>query len=398
MMTAQERETMSMLLSSPIQFPIDKPYSYYEKLRRESPIYRASPLQWVFTEYDDAISLLQNPLCSHWGQDEETQGVLFGGQGIFAKTLFAFAPDANLPYRKKIIHGLAAKNLRFDVGMMNMQADELLHDLKRKKQFDFMRDYAHPYTFSTISRIIGVPEKDVVRLVSLVSSLEHGYFSFILNQNVTGDALEFINNLRKLIKLKQGNPDDDLCSALVEACQENDDDESFILSLLMLLFYAGHDNMMNFLGNAIYALHEQQLVQQELRLNPEKVDGCIDELLRYDSPVQFFLLFAKDDIPFKGKNIRAGSQLLVCIGAANRDPKAFENPDQIVIGRKPAHLSYGAGAYRCIGAKLAQMQASIGIRKFIELTNSYTVEQVKWRSTPFIQRGPTKLMLKVDFK
>lgn len=387
-----------MLLNSPIQFPIDKPYAYYQKLRKESPIYRASPLQWVFTEYEDAMALLQHPLCSHWGQDPGTQLMMFGGQGTFAKTLFAYAPDANLPYRKKIIHGLAAKNLKFEVTAMREEARRILENLKDKKEIDYMRDYAHPYTFNTISRIIGVPEDQIAMLTSLVSQLENGYFSFIFDQNVTGAGLQFINFLKDLIRQKRLHPDDDLCSGLVEACDDNEDEESFILSLLMLLFYAGHDNMMNFLGNAVYALDEHKAQQQELRATPEKTDATVDELLRYDSPVQFFLLFAKDDIPYKGKNIRAGSQLLICVGAANRDPKAFENPESIVIGRKPVHISYGAGAYRCIGAKLAQIQAATGIRTFLEMTESYSVEQVQWRRAPFVQRGPTTLKLNVTFK
>lgn len=397
-MTVQEKEMRSILLNSPIQFPIDKPYAYYEKLRKESPIYRASPLQWVFTEYEDAMALLQHPLCSHWGQDPGTQMMMFGGQGIFAKTLFAYAPDANLPYRKKIMHGLAAKNLKFEVDAMNEEARRILNTLKGRTDINYMRDYAHPYTFNTISRIIGVPEDQIAMLTDLVSSLENGYFSFIFNQNVSGNGLRFIEFLKDLIREKREHPDDDLCSALVQACDDNEDEESFILSLLMLLFYAGHDNMMNFLGNAIIGLNEHKSRQEELRATPEKTDATIDELLRYDSPVQFFLLFAKDDIPYKGKNIRAGSQLLICVGAANRDPKTFENPNDIVIGRKPAHISYGAGAYRCIGAKLAQIQAAAGIRNFLELTESYSVSQVQWRMAPFVQRGPTSLKLNVVFR
>lgn len=398
MAIAQEKSVRSILLNCPIQFPVDRPYAYYEKLRRENPIYRASPIQWVFTEYEDAISLLQNPLCSHWGQDPDTQLMMFGGQGMIAKTLFAFAPDANLPYRKKIVHGLAAKNLKFETEAMNSEAIKIMEKLNGKKEIDFMKDYAHPFTFNTISRIIGVPENDIAKLTALVSSLPNGYFHFIFNSEITGSGLEFINFLKSLIRLKRDSPENDLCSALVEACDANNDDESFVLSLLILLFYAGHDNMMNFLGNAIYALSEHKNEESELRSNPDYVDASIDEMLRYDSPVQFFLLFAKDDFNYKGKTIKAGSQLLVSVGAANRDPKVFENPNNIVLGRKPLHISYGAGAYRCIGAKLAQLQAAAGIRKFIELTNSYTVNAVNWRTSPFVQRGPTSLKLNLVFK
>lgn len=397
-MNLQQQEAFALLSEPPIQFPVNNPYSFYNSLRKESPIYRASPLQWVFTDYDDAVALLQNPLCSHWGQDPDTQMMMFGGQGAFAKTLFAFAPDSNLPYRKKIMHGLAAKSLRFEVESMQKQADDLLRGMRHKKEIDFMLDYAHPYTFSTISRIVGVPEKEINNLVNIVASLKHGYFGFIVSPEATGTGADFLNFMRSLIEYKKLHPGEDLCSALIETCHSEKEDDSFILSMLLLLFYAGHDNMMSFMGNAICALHEHPTTQEALRQSPERVDGCIDELLRYDSPVQFFLLFAKDDISLKGKNIRAGSQLLVCVGAANRDPKVFKNPDQIDLDRKPSHLSYGTGAYRCIGARLAQLQAATGLRKFIEATVSYSIDKIRWRHTPYIQRGPVALNLQINFK
>ncbi|UOQ72926.1 cytochrome P450 [Hymenobacter cellulosilyticus] len=107
--------------------------------------------------------------------------------------------------------------------------------------------------------------------------------------------------MRTFIEHKKENPGDDLCSALIDACRREEEDESFILSMLILLFYAGHDNMMNFLGNAILALDKHQAEQATLREQPARVYECVDELLRYDSPVQFFLLFAKGPFPWVPK-------------------------------------------------------------------------------------------------
>lgn len=389
----------SFLVGAPMPIPTVDPYPAYHKVRKENPIYRVSPTQWVITGYQDAISLLQNPLCSHWGQDSETQAILFSGKSAVAKTLFAFAPDSGLPYRKNVMHALAGKNLKFDGKAMQEQADQLLDKLVGKEEIDFIRDYAHPLTFETISRIIGIPEEDIPELSETVAELDGMYLGLIYNPVATGAGGLFLSFLRTFIEQKKANPGDDLCSALIDACRREEEDESFILSMLILLFYAGHDNMMNFLGNAILALDKHQPEQAILREQPARAYECVDELLRYDSPVQFFLLFAKGPIPLGTKTIAAGSQILICVGAANRDPSVFTNPDGLDLNRKPAHLSYGTGAYRCIGARLAHMQAGTALSKFIARTTAYAPVNggTVWRTAPYVQRGPSSVKLHVTW-
>lgn len=389
----------SFLKGAPIAIPADDPYPLYRQLREKSPVFRVSAMQWLITGYAEAVALLQHPACSHWGQDPETQTLLFSRQGAMSKTLFAFSPESGLPYRKSVLHALAAKNLRFQTDTMLHHADELLSQLKEKEEIDFIADYAHPYTFGTISRIIGIPEAEIGRLTKIAELLHGRYLEFIVTPPSSGPGQEFLAYLRMVIVAKKNDPDDDLCSELIAVAAKEGESDHFIESMLILLFYAGHDNMMNFLGNAVIALHSQFGIQSVLRQHPEKVSGCIDELLRYDSPVQFFLLFARDNIQLSGKTIPAGSQILISVGAANRDPSAFPAPDKILPERKPAHLSYGTGAYRCIGARLAQMEASTALTRFMEKTAAYApvTEGVRWRTYPYMQRGPGLLKLKIKW-
>ena len=357
-------------------------------------------MQWVITGYEDAVSLLQNPSCSHWGQDTETQTMLFSGRGAVAKTLFAFAPDSGLPYRKRVMHALAGKNLRFEAKSMRTQADTLLANLNGQEEIDFIKDYAHPFTFETISRIIGIPDDDIGDLSKIVSEINGMYLELIYNPVSTGPGGVFLDFLRDFVAHKKTAPGDDLCSALIDACRKEDEEDSFILSMLVLLFYAGHDNMMNFLGNAVIALNSHQAEQVALRQQLVQMSECIDELLRYDSPVQFFLLFAKQAVTLRKKTIPAGSQLLICIGAANRDPSAFSRPDSLDWTRKPAHLSFGTGAYRCIGARLAQLQAGTGLSSLLAWTDAYSPVDngTIWRTAPYVQRGPSSLRMHVSWK
>lgn len=394
-------DSMAMLQRPPIQFPIDNPYPAYHKVRTETPILRVSPMQYVISEYDDAVELLQSSSISHWGQDPLTQSMLFSGQSAMSKTLFAFAPDSGLPYRKKVLHGLAAKNLKFEGDAMAQHAANIIEKLKGKSEIDFMDDYAHPYTFQTISKIIGISEENIPVFTEIVGRLldQGGYMRYITYPDGDGAGQEFLNFLTELIREKEKNPGDDLTSALVASAREANEEDKFILNLMILLIYAGHDNMMNFLGNAMVALDQQPDAKKAFINDPSLGHSSLDELLRIDSPVQFFMLFAKEAIKLKNQTIREGSLLTVNIGAANRDPKAFPNPDTIDINRKPSHLSYGAGAYRCIGARLAQLQGGTGIEGFFQGIASFEIgDDVQWRTRPFVQRGPVHLPMKVSWK
>lgn len=389
----------SFLGGIPNMFNSNNPYKDYKKVREKMPIQRLSPMRWLVMKYDDAVSIMQNPSVSHWGQDTQTQFALFGKQSTMSKTMYAYAPEIDSPHRKKVLHGLAARNLKFEKEAMKLTAEKYIKECLGKGKFDFVSDFANPYTFETISRIIGIPEEDIKYLTNLVANLKNGYLTLI-NDLSPEDAIEeeFLSYLKKIIDNKSKALDDDLASSLIESCKEAGESNEFALCLLLFLFYAGHDNMMNFLGNGFLSLYKNQKVYHNLKESPDLIANCIDELLRYDSPVQFSLMFTKNDIAVRNVKIVAGSQILVCIGSANRDPEKFENPEEIKLDRNPQHLSYGFGAYRCIGARLAQLQSATA---FEVLINSLDIEHLKvsntsWKNEQYIQRGPKKIIVNVN--
>ncbi|MBT2621281.1 cytochrome P450 [Chryseobacterium sp. ISL-6] len=387
----------SFLGDIPNLFSEKTPYKDYKKIREKTPLYRISPMRWMVMKYEDAVSLMQNPSVSHWGQDTETQNALFGKQkSMISKTMYAYAPEIDSPYRKNVLHGLAARNLKFEKEEMKISAEKFLKECKEKGKFDFINDFAHHYTFETISRIIGIPEEDISELTEVVSKLDNGYLKLINNLETSNPAEQnFIAFLRKFIHKKEKALGKDLASALIESCQSTDESTDFALCLLIFLFYAGHDNMMNFLGNGFLSLYNNQHVFNKLKSNPQLIPNSIDELLRFDSPVQFFTMYTKNDIIIRNTKISAGCQILVCVGSANRDPEKFENPDEIKIDRNPQHLSYGFGAYRCIGARLAQLQSATAIEVLVENLSieDLKVSNLEWKNEQYIQRGPKKLLI-----
>ncbi|MBC8757040.1 cytochrome P450 [Kordia sp. YSTF-M3] len=377
------------------------PYPSYTYMQEHSPVHQLPSGQWIIFDYKNAHELLQSPKCLHWGQDERVFGNLPPMEKAIATTLYTLSPGSDRPYRKQILHQLAGRSLKIDEKSMQDLADDLLINLKGKNNIDIISDFAHPFTFGTICRIIGIPENQRETFSNLVAKMDGGYLSCIDietgKQTIEGAA--FIQQLKELIKLKQNELGNDLCSVLLESSHQEPDQEAFLISMLILLFYAGHQNMMNFFGNALLTLHEHPKMQQEFREHPKLLDKGVDELIRYDSPLQYIMLIAKEDIKIDDKHISAGSQLLISVGAANRDASVFENPEQLILDREHKHLGYGVGAFRCIGARLAQLQASTGLNSWLKHVVAYNpkLDEVSWRMHPFVQRGPASVPVKIDW-
>lgn len=352
----------------------------------------------MITRYEDAEMLLNDQRCSHWGQDSRTFQYMNPVEKAIAQTLHALAPGSKPAFRRQIMHQLAARTLRIDEEGMKKRADDILNGLTSRSRIEFMNDYAHPFTFGTICRVMGVPENEIDTYAKIASGLKGGYLIFI---SETGSESEqgrlFLDTLRRLIMMKQQTPGDDLCSAILAVCPPDNQNESFIISLMVLLFYAGHQNMMNFMGNALLALSGKIQEQSMLRESLPFAIESVDELIRYDSPLQSILLVTQEEINLHGNLIPAGSQLLINVGAANRDPAKFKNPDELILTRKPLHLGFGTGAFRCIGARLAQLQGGIGLHRFFTHVRSYNPVQdsISW-SNFSVQRGPSSVLLDIN--
>ncbi|MGH1386564.1 cytochrome P450 [Kordia sp.] len=384
-----------------IAIDIKNPYPAYKRMQEYDPVYQMPSGQWMILDYKNAQELLQSPKCLHWGQDERVFTHLPPVEKAIAKTLYTLSPGNDRPYRKQILHQLAGRSLQIDVKTMEDLANDLLTNLKGQNELEIIRDFAHPFTFGTICKIIGIPETQRKTFSDLVASMDGGYLSCIDLETgkQTTEGAAFIQQLKELIKLKKENAGNDLCSVLIESSAEEPDQEAFLLSMLILLFYAGHQNMMNFFGNAVLTLDEHPKMQEKFRENPKLLQKGVDELIRYDSPLQYIMLIAKEKISIHQKTIPAGSQLLIAVGAANRDASVFENPEELRLDRTHKHLGYGVGAFRCIGARLAQLQASVGLESWLHHISTYTpiTDQISWRTHPFVQRGPATIKAKIDW-
>ena len=375
---------------------------YYHRLKNGASISQVNPYTWVISGYEDACYFLNNPNCLHWGEDLAVSANLPSLEQAIAATLHNLGPGVQFPYRKQVMHRLAARSLRLDEEKMSVDAERMIQSLKSKNEMDFIADFAHPFTFGIISRIIGFHDAQCEAVSEIVANIEGGYLSLIdyKNRSLTPEGESFVGHLRELIEEKKENSGNDLCSALLETSNDEADQEQFLISMLTLLFYAGHQNMMNFLGLAILSMHEQPRVLDTFRSDPSVLNKSIDELIRYDSPLQYIIVVAKDDFIYKDHKIKAGNQLMVAVGVANRDAAFVDNADKIIPRRQPKHLGFGVGAFRCIGARLAHLESFLGLNTWLQHTVSYTpiLEDVRWRTVPMVQRGPGYLPVRVQWK
>ena len=201
-----------------------------------------------------------------------------------------------------------------------------------------------------------------------------------------------------IIAQRRRNPQDDLISALLAAEDEGDRlSHQELLATLLLLLVAGNETTRNMIGNGMLALLRNPVELRRLRENPDLLDSAIDELLRYDSPVQLDGRTLVEDVEMGGKRLRAGQQVVAVIGAANRDPAAFSEPDRLDIGRQEkSHISFGRGIHYCLGASLAMLEGRIAFASLLERFSSIRLSAEPRQRKQVVLRGVENLLIDVE--
>jgi cytochrome P450 len=353
------------------------PYPSYARLRRTDPVHWAEgPGAWVLTRYADVVSVLRSPHASA----ERTE---MAGRRVPAEfqEVFTARKDAMLnadPPRHTRLRLLV--NKAFTPGAVAALApfiqrfvDGVLDAVGPRGRMDVIRDLAYPLPATVIAEMLGVPhaDRDRFKQWSDDTAALAGNLPGNLSEDVLRRAAEGMGELRVyfagIVARRRVEPRDDLISALVKAQQEGDRlNEAELLANAVLLLNAGHETTTNLIGNGALALlrHPDQL--RRLREDPALIPTAVEELLRYDSPVQFTSRVLKADLTLGGKQLRAGQTVLLLLGAANRDPAQFPDPDRLDVGRTDnKHLAFGLGSHFCLGAPLARLEGRIAFETLL---------------------------------
>ncbi len=363
----------------------DDPYPQYAALREHDPVHR-SPLEvWVLFRYDDIVGLLRDSSLSVQ-VDNATPTArmqMFAEQAPEerergAHSILNVDPPDHTRLRRLVSKAFTPKMVHELRPRIQALVDEALDTMAARGEADVISDLAFPLPFTVISEMLGMPDgnRDEVRGWShtLTKTLDP-----ILSPEEVQAALAAADNMQAhvqdVLAWKRDHPADDLLTGLLAAEDEGDRlSEIELLDQVLLLYVAGHETTVNLIGNATLALlgHPDQLAR--LRADPELDGGAVEELLRYDSPVQFSRRITIADLDVDGTTIPAGTFTLTCLGSANHDEARWgPTADELDITRADAgqHMSFGNGIHHCLGSSLARTEAQVAIgalvRRFPDL-------------------------------
>ena len=372
------------------------PYPFYARLRSELPVCRvALPGKldaWLITRYDDVFAALKderlakdrlNALTPE--QKEKQPWVPKFFQPLARNMLDVDAPDHTR--LRSLVH--KAFTPRFVEAMRDRVASltgELLTAAERKGKMDLIREYALPLPTTIIAEMLGVPPNErhaFHRWSSAIVSLNFSKWSML---RAIPNVWSFLAYIRKLVRLRRADPRNDLLSALIgaeEAGQQLNEDE--LLAMVFLLLIAGHETTVNLIGNGALALLRHPEQMKMLRNNPALIKSAVEELLRYDSPLETATeRYAREDMVIAGQTIPRGALVFAVLASANRDDRQFDRPDVLDIARQDnRHLSFGQGVHYCLGAPLARLEGQVAIGALLErlpgLRLGVAPEWLRWR-------------------
>lgn len=334
------------------------PYAHYRRLRPGAPLRRTPGGLWISPSFDVCGRILRDPRFGH-GDGPRLRGDRVPPQ---ARSFLVLDPPDHTRLRRLVSRAFTARFVERLRPRVTALVDGLLSGLRGET--DLVSGFAYPLPVAVISEMLGVPAEDHERFKGWSAALARGLDpEFLIPPAERGRReearAEFAAYFRELAARRRAEPRDDLLSALA-GIEELSEDE--LIATCILLLVAGHETTVNLIANGTLALlrHPGQLAR--FRADLAQAPAVVEELLRYDPPVQLSGRVALEDAEVAGQHVRAGEAVLLLLGAANRDPDVFPDPDRLDVTRAPErHLAFGLGIHFCLGAPLARLEGQIAL-------------------------------------
>ena len=390
---------------------IADPYPIYAELRERAPIWYHEPTDhWLISRFADVNTLLRDRrlgrtyhhLATHveMGRPPEP-----GWHGPFWHLIRSGILDMEPPDHTRV-RSLVSKAFtpRMVEGMRDrVQAmmDGLIDEIAGAREFDLIATLAEPLPVAVIAELLGVPEEDR-QLLRPWSADICGMYELNPSEETARTAVrasvEFSDYLRALSRARREAPRADLISALAHVVDDGERlTEDELVGTCVLLLNAGHEATVNVTGNGWWSLFRRPAQLARLREDPSLVPVAIEELMRFDTPLQMFERWVLEDVEICGATVSKGAELGLLFGSANRDPDIFDRPDELDVAREPnPHVSFGAGVHFCLGAPLARLELETSFSTVIRrLPGLQLVEEPAWKSN-YIIRGLRELRVGVN--
>ena len=358
---------------------IEDPYSRYASMREADPIHHSELEFWVLFRYDDILRFLRDPTLSVEDRnarmtalDEMVRQLVGDRADRGTRSMLSRDPPDHTRLRKLVTKAFTPRVIEDLRPRIQALVDEMLDAAESRGEIDLIADFAFPLPFAVISEMLGVPASDGGQLREwsglIVRSLEPLVDPDTIRA-IADASDKMFEHVSELIVRQRKEPSDGLLSALIAAEEHGDvlsDDE--LVEQVTLLYIAGHETTVNLIGNGVLALLRDRDQLARLCDDGSLTPGAVEELLRFDSPVQMTRRITLADVEIGGKTIEKGAFCALVLASANRDPNHFgEDSERLDVTRAAAHqhLSFGGGSHYCLGAALARLEGEVAIGSLI---------------------------------
>ena len=368
------------------------PYPTYDRLRARDPVHWSKlAMSWIVTRYDDVDIVLRNPkIFSNERNSYDTP-----------RSLLTLDPPDHTRLRSLVSQAFTPASVHVLSERMDDIVSEILAELDFSRPFDVIESIAYPLPIIVISELLGVRPDDRHSFARWSADIARSIEPTISRNEAhrveqSRDALnQYFSNV---IEERRRRPEEDLISRLVQA-EEGGEKLSLeeMLSLLRLLLIAGNETTKNLIGNGLLALLCNPGELERLRSEPSLMESAVEEMLRFDSPVQVDLRTVGENTVVGGTEMSCGQRVLAVIGAANRDPEAFPDPNTLDLSRNDRpNMSFGRGIHHCLGAPLARLEAAAAFRGMIYGLKEISLEKTPRFRSQLVLRGVESLIVKAN--
>jgi cytochrome P450 len=362
------------LTSVPADF-IDDPYRYYALLRRHDPIHELENGALLLTRYEDVVNVYRDPRAS---SDKKAEfQPKFGVSPLYehhTTSLVFNDPPLHTRVRRLIMGALnqrAIARMEADVATL---VDRLLDQMAAKRAPDLIDDFAAEIPVEVIGNLLEVPrgERGPLRgwSLAILSALEPAPPPDLLDRgnSAVRDFLAYLKTLVAERRKQPRDPESDVLTRLIQGEIEGERlTEAELLHNCIFLLNAGHETTTNLIGNGVHALLTHRAEFERLRANPELIASAVEELLRFESPLQLNNRVTTAQTDIGGRVFPASTFITLGVGAANRDPAQFPNPERLDVGRRPnRHIAFGHADHACAGMNVARLEARIAIGRTLD--------------------------------
>ena len=360
------------------------PYPTYRALREHEPVKRMPNGSYFLTRYDDLLTAYKNTKA--FSSDKKKEFAPKYGASLLYEhhttSLVFNDPPAHTRVRRLIMGALSPRAIAGMEPDLIALVDRLLDAIAAKGEVDLIGDFAAAIPIEVIGNLLDVPQEERAPLrgwsLAILGALEPviGAEAFARGNSAVDDFLSYLKILVARRRAKPGNPDRDVLTRLIQG-EDNGErlTEKELLHNCIFLLNAGHETTTNLIGNGLVALSAHPAEKKRLIENPGLIKTAVEEILRFESSNQLGNRITTEPVELGGVTMPAGTLVTLCIGAANRDPQQFNDPETLDIGRTPnRHLAFATGAHQCAGMALARLEGAIAISRHLARFPAYTLK------------------------